>query len=233
LIELLVVIAIIAILAAILFPVFARARENARRASCQSNLKQIMLSYMQYTQDYDEKLIQFSYQNLGVTENEWPDVLQPYMKSLQLFRCPSAPKATPWTTGRVASNYGYNIAHLPYDHRSYVSSFSLPTEPARTLSQISASATLITFVDKWDSTDERNGGYESALVYSPILGDNWYRDPSVTTATGSAPRTCNVAERHFDGANAAFMDGHVKFFKSSTLFGSPTNNTLWGYPTPY
>src|SRR5687768_5924591 len=56
LIELLVVIAIIAILAAILFPVFARARENARRSSCQSNLKQIGLGFAQYTQDYDEKM---------------------------------------------------------------------------------------------------------------------------------------------------------------------------------
>src|SRR5205809_4233116 len=56
LIELLVVIAIIAILAAILFPVFSRARENARRASCQSNLKQIGLGFLQYAQDYDERL---------------------------------------------------------------------------------------------------------------------------------------------------------------------------------
>src|SRR5690606_6779733 len=66
LIELLVVIAIIAILAAILFPVFARARENARRASCQSNLKQIGLGLMQYTQDYDERLPAGFLTNTGV-----------------------------------------------------------------------------------------------------------------------------------------------------------------------
>ena len=62
LIELLVVIAIISILAAILFPVFARARENARRASCQSNMKQAGLAFMQYTQDYDERLPQYAKQ---------------------------------------------------------------------------------------------------------------------------------------------------------------------------
>lgn len=88
LIELLVVIAIIAILAAILFPVFARARENARRASCQSNLKQIGLGIAQYTQDYDETMPR-GLTNNGVRDIVWAGVLQPYIKSTQLFKCPS------------------------------------------------------------------------------------------------------------------------------------------------
>jgi prepilin-type N-terminal cleavage/methylation domain-containing protein/prepilin-type processing-associated H-X9-DG protein len=87
LIELLVVIAIIAILAAILFPVFARARENARRASCQSNAKQIMLGIMQYTQDYDERL--FRHDGGESPQSNWAYILQPYVKSTQLFTCPS------------------------------------------------------------------------------------------------------------------------------------------------
>ena len=86
LIELLVVIAIIAILAAILFPAFAKARESARRASCSSNLKQIGLALMQYSQEYDERLP-------GGAENggnyAWSYVIQPYVKSTDLFRCPS------------------------------------------------------------------------------------------------------------------------------------------------
>ena len=81
LIELLVVIAIIAILAAILFPVFARARENARRSSCMSNMKQIGLGVMQYLQDYDERYMP--------EHDEWVDAVQPYIKSTQIFRCPS------------------------------------------------------------------------------------------------------------------------------------------------
>jgi prepilin-type N-terminal cleavage/methylation domain-containing protein len=85
LIELLVVIAIIAILAAILFPVFARARENARRASCLSNAKQAGLGMMQYTQDYDEKLM-FAYNTGGKI---WATDIQPYVKNWQLFKCPS------------------------------------------------------------------------------------------------------------------------------------------------
>ena len=91
LIELLVVIAIIAILAAILFPVFARARENARRASCQSNLKQIGLGILQYVQDYDEKL---PGRNMGATTavndaQSWRRTIFPYVKSTQIFACPS------------------------------------------------------------------------------------------------------------------------------------------------
>src|SRR3954469_17430376 len=86
LIELLVVIAIIAILAAILFPVFARARENARRAACQSNLKQIGLGIAQYTQDYDERLPGVGGQN---TTYSWRSRIDPYIKSTQIFLCPS------------------------------------------------------------------------------------------------------------------------------------------------
>ena len=90
LIELLVVIAIIAILAAILFPVFARARENARRASCQSNLKQIGLGILQYAQDYDEKNPMRQYDNSDYgNANSWRRTTYPYIKSSQVFSCPS------------------------------------------------------------------------------------------------------------------------------------------------
>src|SRR6478609_7479917 len=89
LIELLVVIAIIAILAAILFPVFARARENARRSSCQSNLKQIGLGVMQYAQDYDEILPRSRLYKTDTAWIPWQSGIQPYVKSAQIFRCPS------------------------------------------------------------------------------------------------------------------------------------------------
>ena len=98
LIELLVVIAIIAILAAILFPVFARAREKARQASCSSNLKQIMLGDAMYAQDFDEVHTYASYGSGAYywcpTESGTPPVtvhgsLHPYVKNDQIFRCPS------------------------------------------------------------------------------------------------------------------------------------------------
>jgi prepilin-type N-terminal cleavage/methylation domain-containing protein/prepilin-type processing-associated H-X9-DG protein len=96
LIELLVVIAIIALLAAILFPVFARARENARKSSCQNNLKQVMIGFAQYTQDYDEKMFQISWNGSDIA---WWDTIEPYIKSRQSFACPSY-------TGGYTENYG-------------------------------------------------------------------------------------------------------------------------------
>src|SRR5688572_25340306 len=103
LIELLVVIAIIAILAAILFPVFARVRENARRAACQSNLKQIALGFHQYIQDYDHRFphawdvpMPFARTAAPAPASSpadapilWPAKLEPYLKSRQIFTCPS------------------------------------------------------------------------------------------------------------------------------------------------
>lgn len=89
LIELLVVIAIIAILAAILFPVFARARENARRASCMSNEKQIGIAVMQYLQDYDKKYMHQHEDPNPSLSTFWYQPLQSYIKSDQVFRCPS------------------------------------------------------------------------------------------------------------------------------------------------
>src|SRR5688500_15213026 len=117
LIELLVVIAIIAILAGILFPVFARARENARRASCQSNMKQISLALTQYNQDYDERMpygggITCTGQTggnegtTGINNGVWVSMLYPYMKSTQLVVCPSGPSHY-----HSGDNYYKDMAH--------------------------------------------------------------------------------------------------------------------------
>jgi prepilin-type N-terminal cleavage/methylation domain-containing protein len=90
LIELLVVIAIIAILAAILFPAFARARENARKTSCLSNMKQIGLGVLQYVQDYDGLVPATNAQGKDDEAYTAAARIMPYVKSFQLFRCPSS-----------------------------------------------------------------------------------------------------------------------------------------------
>ena len=114
LIELLVVIAIIAILAAILFPVFTRARENARRSSCQSNLKQLGLGMLQYTQDYDERLPIGGGGTAALPNNKpygWGMAIYPYVKSKQVYKCPSDSTQisdTATTTGYTVISYGAN-----------------------------------------------------------------------------------------------------------------------------
>ena len=93
-------IAIIAILAAILFPVFARARENARKSSCLSNVKQWGLGFAQYTADYDSVIV---YSNSGVQAEYWPVQLKPYLKSVQIAVCPS--HTNPATGWALATGY--------------------------------------------------------------------------------------------------------------------------------
>jgi prepilin-type N-terminal cleavage/methylation domain-containing protein len=108
LIELLVVIAIIAILAAILFPVFGRARENARRSSCQSNQKQLGLALLQYTQDYDEKF------PAGLPVNTWKGIgwagqINPYVKAPQIFSCANDQNSSKPTAGGRPLSYALNM----------------------------------------------------------------------------------------------------------------------------
>ncbi|MBU0606950.1 MAG: DUF1559 domain-containing protein [Armatimonadetes bacterium] len=126
LIELLVVIAIIAILAAILFPVFAKAREKARQVSCLSNLKQMGLAFFMYNQDYDECFVMFP---------NWKTILQPYIKNTQINVCPSR-KSLPWYYGQ-----GYNIGWS-----GTVSSTGLPLQSESAI--VSPSSKIL--VVEWD-----------------------------------------------------------------------------------
>lgn len=104
LIELLVVVAIIAILAAILVPVFARAREKANQTNCASNLKQIILAALMYTQDYDELFVIYRYPNTPI-KYYWPHKLEPYIKNQTVWRCPSRQSAS------ITWEYGINYYH--------------------------------------------------------------------------------------------------------------------------
>ncbi|MEN6304042.1 MAG: DUF1559 domain-containing protein [Armatimonadia bacterium] len=208
LIELLVVIAIIAILAAILFPVFAKAREKARQTSCLSNIKQIAVGLLSYAQDYDERLPVkwwwYVHTPAGYTMSTnymtWAEAINPYVKNDQLFQCASrqfSQANMPYNTFPFAYNYnganGVPTGDLP--------SSGLDWCP---LGTIGSPATTIAIYDGWTMDTWWPAADQAALInHQP----------------GSVPWTTthwDIVLRHNDGTNVAFVDGHAKWLKSAT-----------------
>jgi prepilin-type N-terminal cleavage/methylation domain-containing protein/prepilin-type processing-associated H-X9-DG protein len=214
LIELLVVIAIIAILAAILFPVFAQAREKARATACMSNMKQIGTALQMYMQDDDEQL--FFRATTGATSTranvavaktdpaynplQWWNLLMPYIKNTGIYSCPS--DAGPTTS--PDSNGNPNIL------RSYIASCAVED---LTDAQVSNPTETIVITEKWDV-----GPTGSAI------GDSWME----AFDGDMAPITSNITKyplgyigiRHQGGVNASFFDGHAKWLSPGTISNS-------------
>ena len=217
LIELLVVIAIIAILAAILFPVFAQAREAARRTACVSNMKQLSLGISMYTQDNDERL-----PILGVLaegRGRWMWQVMPYIKNRQVFTCPHTPRnaydGSQWT-----DRTGYGFAeHL------WGNNYSTPAADGIALAQVAKPADTIALGDT---------GFDGAPGWAMYRRDP--RDTSVTSdprpgyyaqfrhnATATRPMTDTgfntVRQLPVDGmCSFAFLDGHAKALKPGAAF---------------
>lgn len=133
LIELLVVIAIIVILAAILFPVFAHAREKARQASCQTNERQLAMAFLMYLEDYDERFPPSAYATSGRRPqafDDWPAIIFPYVHSLSVFDCPTSPDGVDENVQRVGAdydgNYGFNYDGLTYSINHQLGSLPEP-----------------------------------------------------------------------------------------------------------
>lgn len=198
LVEILVVIAIIAILAAILFPVFARTRENARRASCQSNLKQIALGMKQYVQDYDETGPPTLIGGLPpVTYPKapwgWADSLQPYLKNIQIFQCPSE-RFTPIDDPTIAAYSDYWLNE----------SLSKLNEAA----VLQSSFTVMS--GDGDSFGNGGGDYRANGCYANA--GQFVLSPCTNAGLATIPK---AAQRHLGGSNFVFFDGHAKWIKGA------------------
>ena len=206
LIELLVVIAIIAILAAILFPVFARARENARRASCQSNLKQIGLGMLQYTQDYDERYL---VQNIPVGQH-FGYLLQPYLKSTQILMCPSATGSATVFNGTTTTPA---TTTAPIDQVDHIWTYPANV-PVAGVPSISGSYGL----------NPQLSDISVAKVTAPSTTGMFFDSiwPQVDGINASAKNFSSAgdASRHFDGINIGYADGHVKWLNRSRAYAA-------------
>ncbi len=219
LIELLVVIAIIALLAAILFPVFARARENARRSACQSNLKQIGLGVLQYVQDYDERYPAWSRSENNPIGNSsdiwWMSMIYPYVKSEQLFVCPSNTSAgSPANGGDRAKNGIPNFYSANYyasgndgNVRSNDNGIGVFCDTAG--SGVSAAA----FSDT-----------ASVIAVSELHRGDVFLPPSGYNVADSDYRLyCH----HLSTSNYLFADGHVKALKPFQTVPPLAPANLW------
>jgi prepilin-type N-terminal cleavage/methylation domain-containing protein/prepilin-type processing-associated H-X9-DG protein len=234
LIELLVVIAVIAILAAILLPVFAQAREKARQTACLSNVKQMALATAMYVQDY-EAFPPVSFFTLGLNIR-WYDLIQPYVRNQQLHTCPTVPHLK---FGRNPA-YGYNYQYLG-NSRVNCSNVPVPDSaiqtPAHTILIADSRGTGTRLCDNDEPTDP---DYTSV----DCLGNHGYTiDPPVLPPckTGGGPNRFSaggtpglrspIHPRHFGGANVVFVDGHARWTRTDEF---EQDNRWWNgrYPDP-
>ena len=240
LIELLVVIAIIAILAAILFPVFAQAREKARGISCVSNEKQMGAAIMMYTQDYDES---FPMGMDGNWHNSWAVTTQPYIKNYGVYRCPDdtlKTQAQPWLVGwsGVAMSYGCNGLINSSAAGNVVKGIFTPMDQSwlghsQTLAAVNKVAETVMVTDKHNADAAMNGtadGNNTDWYGNCFVGVNWWdwgapgEIPDATrNATAAFPNGPNgaVSAHHTDLANFLMADGHAKALRPSTTNPDP------------
>lgn len=218
LIELLVVIAIIAILAAILFPVFARARESARKTSCLSNIKQAGLGFMMYAQDYDETLPSVPFGDASCVGgcwpwtvwqntpgNGWPAVwytpTQPYLKNVQILQCPSQNEQGRWYDGNPNNGISYMFNEFMYNKNNGYSK----------LAAIGGAASGVASVSMIVE------GYASGIYNDWDNGGPAPKDQDGMSRLRYLNYTNGLFTQPHGGPNIGYADGHCKFIQQDKI----------------
>ena len=243
LIELLFVIAIIAILAAILFPVFAQAREKARQTACLSNLKQVGLAATMYAQDYDETFpnTEFGGNIDDAHEYYWGDMLYPYTKNWQILQCSSADQKITFKTGvttysqQWAYNYGINDI--------IAANCVTADDPAcrhigvagHTMAAVNAPASTILVADNLPS-DVDTGDGDNMILGHGRHEINWQWGQRDATRLSIGGKSQDGYPRHSDGFVYVLADGHSKWRKREKkvdgTFAIGTKDEEWLANTP-
>ncbi len=244
LIELLVVIAIIALLAAILFPVFARARENARRATCQSNMKQLGLGFIQYRQDYDGNFPTGFHGTPDLEGIGWAENIFPYVKSIQIYVCPDDSNNTlDLEVGADKVSYGFNanIDNPDGSYYTFKGNEANLQATAKTVLLFETAATGM-FVTNPNAVAAASygspvcWGLPNTCVIQESHGGGWYatgfmggrggvvwdnpgpgeRQSDAFNTPGGTPFQYSTG-RHMDGSNYLCADGHVKWLTGDAV----------------
>ena len=239
LIELLVVIAIIAILAAILFPVFAKVREKARQISCASNMRQLGLATLMYVQDYDETYPCGEWQASGAGGNigeGWAGQIWPYVKATGALKCPDDSTVPP--TGEVAISYAYNV-HL--DEADDKSAGPWYNPGVQKLASVSSPSNVVCFFEVTGSYETGSGGIPTFPDFHSPVGFGWPSNPpngASNYATGNmsapfSPSTISITPYHTNGSNWVACDGHVKWIMGSSISNgiNASDGNQPGHPT--
>ncbi len=246
LIELLVVIAIIAILAAILFPVFAQAREAARKTSCLSNFKQVATGILMYVQDYDESMppVEYACCNYNpAVDTSYPELIQPYTKNWGIHNCPSDPFANddiglqqmgvPQNAPLKNKSYAWGLTgDLGYNYM-YLSPFNAQARYIGTsLASVGQPANTLMLADSiWDLQGGRPAGGGNWFIEAPSW---WYSGSSYWFGgwqynnPNSWLRYGGTWPRHNETLNVGFVDGHCKAMKVTGLIAgvNPLTRTV-------
>jgi prepilin-type N-terminal cleavage/methylation domain-containing protein/prepilin-type processing-associated H-X9-DG protein len=224
LIELLVVIAIIAILAAILFPVFAQAREKARQTSCLSNGRQIGIAFSMYSTDYDENLPLTTY---PLPSNSWTDQAQPYIKNRQIFRCPSD-QSQNWTTPQATPASMLDPSPAVVRRSSYfLNAWMTAGSGYSNLASINSPASVIYVAESLEGITRDHFHPFNWIVETPA-NPLYSSFMHMATFNDTTNQTKELAlTRHTGGLNNVYLDGHAKWGKWTQLWWQKPDQGIW------